>query len=288
MGNLVSTAGGFFLASRGNIDPVLLLTCMTGVSFVIASGCVFNNYIDRDIDVNMRRTQNRALVRGLINPTTALIYANVIGLAGIFILYRLANPLAAAMAVLGLIVYVGIYSLYMKRHSVLGTLLGSLSGAMPPVIGYCAVSGHFDTGALLLLVIFSLWQMPHSYAIAILYLEDYTAAGIPVLPVQLGVPVAKKHILFYIPAYTFAAVILTLTGYTGIAYLGVVSVLGGYWMHIALSGYRISDDHVWARKMFVFSIVSMMALSFMMSVDFSKNLHDPGLLQKPWSNIYKW
>ena len=139
---------------------------------------------------------------------------------------------------------------------------------MPPVIGYCAVSNHFDLGAVLLLVIFSLWQMPHSYSIAILHLDDYAAARIPVLPVRFGVPVAKKHILFYIPAYTLAAVMLTLTGYTGYSYLVVVGLLGIYWVRIALSGYRASDDRVWARKMFAFSIVNIMVLSFMMPVGF--------------------
>ncbi len=84
---------------------------------------------------------------------------------------------------MGFVVYVGVYSLYMKRHSVYGTLIGSLSGAAPPVIGYCAVTGDFDSGAAILLAIFSLWQMPHSYAIAIFRFKDYQAANIPVLPV---------------------------------------------------------------------------------------------------------
>jgi protoheme IX farnesyltransferase len=116
------------------------------VSLVVASGCVFNNYIDRDIDCIMERTKNRALVRGLIAPGVSLWYATALGVAGIALLYFAANPLAALLAVLGFLVYVGVYSLYMKRHSVYGTLVGSLSGAAPPVIGYCAVSGQFDSG----------------------------------------------------------------------------------------------------------------------------------------------
>ncbi|MCX2958779.1 MAG: UbiA family prenyltransferase, partial [Serratia symbiotica] len=98
-----------------------------------------------------------------------------------------ANPLAMWLAVMGFVVYVGVYSLYMKRHSVYGTLIGSLSGAAPPVIGYCAVTNEPDTGALILLAIFSLWQMPHSYAIAIFRFKDYQAANIPVLPVVKGI-----------------------------------------------------------------------------------------------------
>lgn len=114
------------------------------------------------------------------------------------LLYVAANALAMMLAVIGFVIYVGVYSLYMKRKSVYGTLIGSLSGAAPPVIGYCAVTGQFDTGALILLLIFSLWQMPHSYAIAIFRFKDYQAANIPVLPVIKGISVTKKP---YYPLY---------------------------------------------------------------------------------------
>ncbi len=119
---------------------------------------------------------------------------------------------------MGFVVYVGVYSLYMKRHSVYGTLIGSLSGAAPPVIGYCAVTGDFDSGAAILLAIFSLWQMPHSYAIAIFRFKDYQAANIPVLPVVKGISVAKNHITLYIIAFAVATLMLTLGGYAGYKY----------------------------------------------------------------------
>ena len=102
------------------------------------------------------------LVKGLISPEALLVYATLLGIAGFMLLWFGANPLACWLGVMGFVVYVGVYSLYMKRHSVYGTLIGSLSGAAPPVIGYCAVTGDFDSGAAILLAIFSLWQMPHS------------------------------------------------------------------------------------------------------------------------------
>ena len=166
-GNLISVIGGFLLASKGHIDYPLFVWTLLGVSLVVASGCVFNNYIDRDIDRKMERTKNRVLVKGLISPEASLVYATLLGIAGFMLLWFGANPLACWLGVMGFVVYVGVYSLYMKRHSVYGTLIGSLSGAAPPVIGYCAVTGDFDSGAAILLAIFSLWQMPHSYAIAI-------------------------------------------------------------------------------------------------------------------------
>jgi protoheme IX farnesyltransferase len=272
-GNLISVAGGFFLAAKGHVDPVRLLATLVGVSLVVASGCIFNNVIDRDIDVKMARTRNRVLVKGLVAPGAALVFGAFLGLIGVGLLYVRANTLSAILVVLGFAIYVGAYSLYMKRHSVYGTLVGSFSGAAPPVVGYCAVSGRFDLGAALLLLIFSLWQMPHSYAIAIFRFNDYAAAGIPVQPVSRGIASAKRHIVLYILAFTVAAAMLTVGGYAGYAYLAVAVAIGLYWLWLAVSGYRAADDRVWARKVFVCSIITITALSVMMSIDF----HGPNL-----------
>ncbi|MDR0218866.1 MAG: heme o synthase [Enterobacteriaceae bacterium] len=266
-GNLISAIGGFLLASKGVIDYPLFFATMVGVSLVVASGCVFNNYIDRDIDRIMERTKERVLVKGLIDPKISLIYASVLGIAGIVLLFVAANALAMLLALIGFVIYVGVYSLYMKRKSIYGTLVGSLSGAAPPVIGYCAVTGDFNLGALILLLIFSLWQMPHSYAIAIFRFKDYQAANIPVLPVIKGISVAKNHITLYILAFMVATLMLTISGYAGYKYLIVAAAVSIWWLGMALSGYKTTNDRVWARKLFIFSIVTIMSLSVMMSVD---------------------
>jgi len=267
-GNVLSVAGGFFLASKGQIDFGLFLAAVIGTSLVVASGCVFNNCIDRDIDVKMERTKNRVLVQGLVSLKLALLYATILGVVGVGLLYTKANPLAALFAVIGFVIYVGFYSLYLKRKSVHGTLVGSLSGAMPPVIGYVAVSNSFDFAALTLLVMFSLWQMPHSYAIAIFRFNDYLAAKIPVLPVERGILVAKRHIPMYILAFLVATLMLTVGGYAGLNYMAVAAAMGMYWLYMAWKGYKAVDDIVWARKLFVFSIFTISALSVMMSLDF--------------------
>jgi protoheme IX farnesyltransferase len=277
-GNLISVVGGFLLASKGVIDYPLFLATLIGVSLVVASGCVFNNYIDRDIDRIMERTKNRVLVKGLIDPKVSLIYASVLGIVGMLLLYVAANPLAMVLAVIGFVIYVGVYSLYMKRKSVYGTLIGSLSGAAPPVIGYCAVTGQFDMGALILLLIFSLWQMPHSYAIAIFRFKDYQAANIPVLPVIKGISVTKNHITLYILAFMVATLMLTLSGYAGYKYLVVAAAVSVWWLGMALRGYKATNDSVWARKLFVFSIIAITSLSVMMSVDFNVPSSAAGLL----------
>ncbi len=270
-GNLITVTGGFFLASKGHFDFVVYLAVALSVSLIVASGCVFNNFIDRDIDIKMERTKERALVTGLISPVHALIYASVLGIVGLVLLYTMSNLLAALLVAIGFIVYVGFYSLYLKRHSVYGTLVGSISGAMPPVVGYCAVSNQFDIGAIILLAIFSIWQMPHSYAIAIFRFNDYAAASIPVLPVKEGILKAKKHIVVWIVAFTAATLLLTVMGYTGYVYFVVAAIMGAYWLYLAIIGFKATDDIKWAKKLFMVSVIIITILSIMMSVDYNRH-----------------
>lgn len=266
-GNLVTAAGGFLLASKGRIDIGALLSTIIGISLVVASGCVFNNIIDRNTDRKMVRTRNRVLAQGLMSPKAAVCYALFLGIAGMVLLWSATNMLCAAIVLMGFVIYVVVYSLYLKRHWVYGTLIGSLAGAAPPLAGYCAAGNRFDMGALIILSIFTLWQMPHCYAIAIYRLKDYAAAGIPVLPVHQGMPSTKRHIVAYILAFMAAAVMLTVGGYTGYIYLAVAIVTGFFWLLMAWSGFKTSDDRVWAKKVFVLSILTITVLSVMMATD---------------------
>jgi protoheme IX farnesyltransferase len=266
-GNLITAAGGFFLAAKGQIDIAVLLPTAVGISLVVASGCVFNNCIDRNLDRKMVRTRNRVLAQRRISTKYAVIYASLLGIAGAALVRAATNMLSIAIILTGFAIYVGVYSLYLKRNSVYGALIGSLAGAAPPLAGYCAVSGCFDMGALILLSIFSLWQMPHCYAIAIFRSDDYAAAEIPVLPVKQAMPAVKRHILGYILAYIAATLMPTFAGYTGYSYLAVAAALSLSWLYLAWSGYKTSDDRLWAKKLFVFSILSIFILSIMMSID---------------------
>ncbi len=266
-GNLVTAAGGSVLASRGSCDITVLLPALVGISLVVASGCVLNNCIDRDIDRKMARTCNRILVRGLLSVKAAGVYAFLLGIAGTTLLWANANSLSVVVVLAGFVIYVGVYSLYLKRHSVYGTLIGSLAGAAPPLAGYCAVGNRFDMGALILLSIFVLWQMPHCYAIAIFRFKEYAAASIPVPPVVHGIAAAKRQIVGYILAFWAASLIPTFAGYTGYSYLAVATGSGLGWLYMALSGYWTSDDRLWAKRLLVFSILNIFVLSVMLSVD---------------------
>lgn len=268
-GNMITAAGGFFLASKGRIEIALLLPTIIGISLIVASACVFNNCVDRNMDRKMARTRHRVLAQGQMSLKVAVFYGALLGIAGTAMIWAATNMLALVIVLSGFAVYVGVYSLYLKRNSVYSILVGSLAGATPPLAGYCAVSNHFDTGAVILLVIFCLWQIPHSYVIAVFRFDDYAAAAIPVLPVKQGMPAAKKHIVGYILAFIGATVMLTLGGYTGYSYLAVAAALGTFWLYMAWSGYKTANDRLWAKKMFVFSIVSIVLLSVMMSIDFT-------------------
>jgi protoheme IX farnesyltransferase len=268
-GNLISAAAGFFLASRGRVDGGALPATLIGISLVVASGCVFNNCVDRKIDRKMIRTRHRALAQGLISPKNAVFYATILGLAGTALLWAAANLLAVVIVLAGLVIYVGVYSLYLKRNSVYAALIGSLAGATPPLAGYCAVTGRFDLGAVIVLSIFSLWQMPHCYAIAVYRFDDYTAAGIPVLPVRQGTAAARKHMAGFILAFMAATLMLTVAGYTGYRTFAVATGLGLSWLCMAWSGSKPADERLWGKKLFIFSILTIFILSVMMSIDFT-------------------
>lgn len=267
-GNLITVCGGFFLASRGNIDLKLFAAIVSGISLIIACGCVFNNYIDRDIDPIMERTKRRALVLGNVSNANALALGAILGIGGALILYRWVNCLALILALFGLVVYVVIYSLWLKRNSVYGTLVGSFAGAVPPVVGYCGVTNCFDLAALTLFIMLSIWQMPHSYAIAIFRYNDYLAAKIPVLPVSSGLAKTKRHMLVYVVLFIIASLAMTFAGYTGYIYFATVILSGGLWLRLAIKGLSIHNDRFWARQMFGYSILVIMLVSLAMAVDY--------------------
>ena len=267
-GNLITVAGGFGLASHGSYNVILLLATLVGISLIIASGCVFNNIIDRDIDSLMERTKERVMVKGHLGQKVALVYGVLLGCLGAWMLYHWANILTVYVALIGLFFYVVVYSLWFKRNSIYGTLIGSISGSIPPVVGYCAVSNKFDLGALILFVLLSIWQMRHSYAIAIFRFNDYSAAGIPVLPVKKGIQIAKRNMLLYVIVFMLVSSLLTICGYTGQYYLIVSLAVGFWWIRLAASGFsKLANDISWARKMFGFSIIAITLLSVMMALN---------------------
>jgi protoheme IX farnesyltransferase len=263
----LSAAAGFLLASslKGKFGLGIFVATLAGISLVIAGGCVINNYIDRGIDVKMARTKCRRAMIDRIGPAQTIVYGIVLGLAGFWLLLAYVNVLTAIVGAVGLFFYLVMYGVS-KRKSSFGTVIGSVSGAMPIVGGYTAVANRLDTAALILFLSMALWQMPHFYAIAMYRHKDYRAAGLPVMPIKRGSRVAKLQISAYIAAFTLAASLLTVLGYTGYIYLTVMVLLGAIWFRQGLKGFHVADDEQWARRMFLFSLIVLLSFSVMMSV----------------------
>ena len=262
-GNLLTTIAAFFLASRWHFVSFagfleLFLATTLGISFVIGSACVFNNYLDRDIDSRMQRTQKRALVTGVISIRNALIYGTILGVIGVEILYWYTNALTAAIAATGFIFYVLIYGAA-KRASYWGALVGSIPGAIPIVVGYTSVMNQLDSTALVLFLILVCWQMPHFYAIATYRLQEYVLADIPVLPAKKGMRTTKIHILLFVVGYVFATIALAEVTHLGWVYLISSFVFGGVWFVQAFRGFVAKDDAKWARKLFLLSLIVLLA-----------------------------
>jgi len=264
--NLFTAIGGFFLAERGNFSIGIFFAMIFGLGFVIGSACAFNNYIDRNIDAKMSRTKKRAIPSKTIPTKHAIIFAVILGVLGFSLLLFFTTLLAGVIAFIGFLFYIVFYSIE-KRRSEFGTIVGSISGAVPPVVGYCVVTGKFDIAAFLLFLILVIWQMPHFYAIAIFRKEDYNAASIPVLPLKKGIHTTKEHIIVYILAYIVAVSSLTAFGYTGYTFLITNLLVGIMWLGLALNGLQWTDNEKWARRLFFFSLVVIVVFSVLLVIN---------------------
>ncbi|MBL3698140.1 heme o synthase [Leucobacter luti] len=267
-GNVLTAAAGFLLAAGATriFDGLLFLATVVGTTLVIAAACVLNNILDRDIDDRMERTKKRATVSGSISIRGAIIFTVVLFVLGNAVLIGWTNWLVVATGLAGFFTYVVLYGMLSKRMSVHGTLIGSISGAAPIFAGYVAVTGVVDAGAILAFLAIFFWQMPEFYSIAVYRRDEYARAGVPVITVVKGIPQTKVQILIYTIAYAVSAVLLTPFGYTGWVYAVVMGALGLWWIVIGIQGFSATDDSAWARRMFRFSLVIIMAYSLMISV----------------------
>ncbi len=266
LGNLLTVAAGFLLATKGNIDVALFLATLLGLTLIMASACVFNNYIDRPLDKLMQRTKRRALVIGLIPEKNAICFATILGVLGGACLLYFTNLLTFLIAAFGFVVYVLLYSIW-KGKTVYGTAIGSVAGAIPPVVGYCAVSNDFDLAALLFFLMMVLWQMPHFFSIALLYRDDYAKANIPVLPVVKGNRRTKIHMVLYIAAFTIASLLLSYFHYTGYLYLYIALGLCLGWLTLSIKGFWSINDEVFGKTMFRYSLFLITIFCFLIPID---------------------
>lgn len=254
LSNLMTTFAALWLASYGYPNWKLAFFTMLGTALVIMSGAALNNFYDRDLDKKMKRTQNRALAAGRISGRNAILVGIGLLLAGVTVLAVYANPLAAVWGLIGHIFYVLIYT-PMKRVTTLNTVIGGISGAAPPVIGWVAVTGTMDMAAWLLFLILFLWQPPHFLALAMLKTEEYRAGNLPMLPVVKGFAETKRQMMLWGSVLFPASLLLFVHGSVGYVYLLVMGVMGIVYMVLLFQGFKTKDDLAWARKLFGYSIL---------------------------------
>ncbi|GIN61755.1 protoheme IX farnesyltransferase [Robertmurraya siralis] len=260
--NLIPMFAGLTLAIftyQKNLVEVYpnVIYAFIGTTLVIAAAGAFNNLYDRDIDAIMKRTRNRPTVTGEVSPSTVFVLSIVMSILGISIL-ALATSLAALLGFLGLFFYVVPYTMWSKRKTIYNTEIGSISGAMPPLIGWAAIHPDITHPAIIgLFVVTVIWQMPHFYAIAIRNHEEYEAAKVPMLPVVKGV----KRTYTQTNIYLFIMVAMSfLFGTLSLGLMLVALILSVGWLILSIYGSKKMDANKWAKSMFIYSLLHMTIL----------------------------
>ncbi|EZH64592.1 protoheme IX farnesyltransferase [Bacillaceae bacterium JMAK1] len=260
--NLIAMFAGMALALYANqLNPLIMIPeivlATIGSAFVIGAAGTFNNLYDRDIDRVMERTKNRPTVTGVMSLRNGLIFGSALAILGLISLF-IASPLAGLFGFLGLFLYVIPYTMWTKRRTIYNTEIGSLSGAVPPLIGWAAISSDMmSPGVLGLFIVMLLWQMPHFYAIAIRKHDEYKAASVPMLPVVKGLRRTYLQTNFYL-VLLIAASFLFLPLSLGIVLVALL--LSGAWLVLSIVGYHKMDEQKWARVMFIYSLNHMSIL----------------------------
>ena len=259
--NVITAFTGFFLAiqfaGRHFLDELdSLFYVVIGSALIVAGAAAMNNLIDRDIDPIMSRTKSRPTVTGRFKAPAVLAMSVGFMLVGEILLFS-ASTTAGLLGIAGVFSYVVLYSMWSKRKHASNTIVGSISGAMPPLIGWAAVEPSLGPGAWALFLIMFAWQPPHLYAIAMRRTEEYRAAGIPMLPVVKGFARTKKSMLAWVLVLFPLPFLLPQLGW---AFMILATALNAGWLFIALKGFRAGDDIKWATRMFVYSLNYMTIL----------------------------
>lgn len=265
--NLFAAFGGYWLASKWSLEWSLLIWTLLGTVLTMASSCVFNNIYDYKLDRKMKRTQERPLATGRLKIRGVLLYALTLGITGEVILFWKVSALCGWLGLAGMFVYIVIYTMWLKRSSTWSTSIGGMSGAMPPVIGYCASTNEIDAGAVLLFALLFLWQPAHFWSLAIRRVEEYRAAGYPLLPVRKGIRRTQIQMIPYVALLLPTVLLLYMYDYSGSLFL-IVSLLAGIvWFWHTLRGRTAMNMDRWAKTNFLISVNYLMVVFVMMIVD---------------------
>ena len=250
---LITALVGSLLASKTLAPLSLIALAMIGIGLCASSAAAINQIIDRKVDANMNRTENRPIPLGEVSPVNASIFAFVLGSFGVLILVLYVNALTAMLTLASLIGYAFIYTVYLKRATPQNIVIGGLAGAAPPLLGWTAVTNSIDPNSLLLVLIIFAWTPPHFWALAIHRKDDYAKENIPMLPVTHGVPFTKLQIILYTIILMLVSILPFVVLMSGIFYLTSALILGFIFLYYSVRLYLSSNNDL-AFPTFTYSI----------------------------------
>lgn len=262
---VITAAGGLWLAPGALPKPLIALMLFTTAS-VVAAANALNCYLERDSDRFMTRTMNRPLPDGRMEPKVALVFGILLGVMSVPALTFGVNALTGLLGAIALVSYVAIYT-PMKQISPVALLVGAVPGALPPLMGWTAVTNRLDAPGLVLFAIMFLWQVPHFIAISIFRQEEYERAGLKVLPSVRGVAYSKTMAFFYTAFLVPVSLLLVPMGVAGNLYLGTTIVLDLVFLGVAATAFLAKDERVWAKRLFITSLVYLTVLFAVLMVD---------------------
>ncbi|MDX6525422.1 MAG: heme o synthase [Gaiellales bacterium] len=263
---VITTVGAMGFAAHGWPGTWLLVATVIGMCLSSGGSSALNHWYDRDIDLLMTRTASRPVASGRIAARDALVIGNVLGLGGVLWLGIVVNWPAALWALAGFLCYVLVYTVWLKRTTPQNIVIGGAAGAIPPLVGWAAVTGRTDLAAVALFLIIFLWTPPHFWSLAIMLEDDYEAAGIPMLPNVAGREATSRQITLYASLLLASSFIPVVLGDLGVIYAAAAALLGGRFLWLAVDLMHTPDIPT-ARRTFRFSLLYLAALFVAMALD---------------------
>lgn len=264
---LITTAAAMIMAARGIPPPALVFWTLVGGALAAASAGALNCVWDRDIDAVMKRTRDRPIPAGRLTVAKAIAFAAIAGVTSFAILWFLVNPLAAWLSLAGNFYYVVIYTMWLKRITPLNIVIGGAAGAVPPLVGWAAVTHQLGGPALGLFALIFLWTPPHFWALALMAETEYGKANIPMMPNVCGRERTKREIVYYSILLVAASLALYPLHVMGAFYFAAAAVLGGMFVLDAFKTWREQNGTTYARKLFRFSLVYLALMCAVMVID---------------------
>jgi len=257
---------GMFLATPGMVPPQALVFGTLGIALVAGAAAAVNCLVEQKVDAVMARTRSRPLPMGQVTSMQTMLFAGAVGGVGLTMLYTLVNPLTMWLTLATFLGYAVVYTVILKPLTPQNIVIGGASGAMPPVLGWTAVTGEIGSDALLLFLIIFAWTPPHFWALALYRKKEYAKAGVPMLPVTHGDRFTRLHVLLYTLILFAVSLLPFSTRMSGLIYLGCALVLGGIFLWYAVRMYVEYSDRL-ARKTFRYSIVYLSLLFAALLID---------------------